>query len=156
MDSSKDVSPMSPVFLSPTRDHFSIVLVLILLPVNMQFKAFRGSDARHTHRGNLEYSKILHGVWERGCGHQIPGFRSGELPCLEPHSLENQVAIHPSCWDWIRTPWGVAQELAGKQSMLSLEYTLNFWKVPTGRGTAGTESSRLWRISLENSRGIKV
>lgn len=66
---------MSPVFLSPARDHFSIVLVLILLPVNMQFKAFRGSDARHTHRGNLEYSKILHGVWERGCGHQIQGFR---------------------------------------------------------------------------------
>lgn len=148
---------MSPVFLSPARDHFSIVLVLILLPVNMQFKAFRGSDARHTHRGNLEYSKILHGVWERGCGHQIQGFpvQGTSLPgapltrepgCDTPQLLgldQNPLGCGP------RTGWKAVDVVLGIRSV-------NFWKVPTGRGTAGTESSRLWRISLENSRGIKV
>lgn len=72
-------------------------------------------EIRNTAKFSMECGKEGVAIRFRASG-------SRELPRLEPHSLENQVAIHPSCWDWIRTPWGVAQELAGKQSMLSLEY----------------------------------
>lgn len=123
----------------------------------MQFKAFRGSDARHTRLMSGAGQRFFMGCGKGGVAIRFRASGSRELPCLEPHPLENQLAMHTPLLlglDQIplrcgpRTGWKAVEVVLGICSV-------NFWKVPTGRGTAGTKSSRLWRISLENLEGLK-